>query len=88
MRFMVSVHVTIPPERAAEAAALLPAEGERIAEHQRQGNLEAFYSDATRPPTHVWAVMRAESLEAVHALVDSYPMRKFFDVTYTQLSEE
>ena len=89
MRYMVSVHVVIPPERAAEARALVPAEGERIAEHTKQGILEVAYTDAARPPTRVWAVMRADSLEEVQRLIDTYPMRPFFsDLSYTQLWEQ
>jgi len=85
---MVTVRIVIPPERAQEARSLLPAEGERIAEHKRQGIMEAIYTDAARPPTQVWAVMRADSLEEVQRLVESYPLHEFFDPTYTQLSEE
>lgn len=88
MRFMVMVKVVIPPGREDEAAALLPAEREHVAEHVKQGIMEALYVDTMRPPTRIWAVMRAESLEAVQQLVEGYPMYEFFDLTYTQLSEQ
>lgn len=88
MRFMVSMQVVIPPDRAAEAMSLLPAEGARVAEHTRQGILEALYTDAQERHEYLWAVMRADSLEEAQRLVDGYPMRAFFRPTYTQLSED
>lgn len=88
MRFMVSMQVMIPPERAAEAVALLSAEGARVAEHMRQGILEALYVDALERHEYLWAVMRADSLEEAQHLVDGYPMRAFFRPTYTELSEQ
>lgn len=87
MRFMVSIRIEVPPERAEEARALLPAEREHVAEQLRQGVLEALYTDEPRPATQVWAVMRADSLEATQRLVEGYPLYEFFQCTYTTLHE-
>ncbi|HET9111368.1 MAG TPA: muconolactone Delta-isomerase family protein [Ktedonobacterales bacterium] len=87
MRFMVSIRVEVPPDRAEEVRALLPAERQRAAEHMDQGILEALYLDAAVPAPQIWAVMRAESLEAVQALLASYPLYAYFTPTYTQILE-
>lgn len=85
MRFMVTVNVVIPPERAQEAAALVAAERAYADEQLKLGVLEAIYSEAATPALHLWAVMRADSLEDAQAKVALYPMYEFFQFTCTPI---
>lgn len=87
MRVMVDVRVEIAPERAAEARALLPAENARVAADLQSGAMEAVYYESAIPPTHIWAIMRGDSLEAVQRMVETYPLRAFFRATYTPLRD-
>jgi Muconolactone delta-isomerase len=87
MRFMVDVHIDVAPERGPEARALLPAENARVAADLQSGALEAIYYEEATPPTHIWAIMRADSLEAVQRTVETYPLAAFFRTTYTPLRE-
>ncbi|HEX5569961.1 MAG TPA: hypothetical protein VFX31_01150 [Ktedonobacterales bacterium] len=87
MRVMVDVHVEVAPERRAEAQALLPAETARIAADLQSGDMEAIYYESAMPPTHTWAIMRGDSLEAVQRMVETYPLAAFFHVTYTPLRD-
>jgi hypothetical protein len=84
---MVDVHVEVAPERRAEAQALLPAETARIAADLQSGDMEAIYYESAMPPTHIWAIMRGDSLEVVQQMVESYPMAAFFRTAYTPLRE-
>lgn len=87
MRIMVDVQIAVTPERAEEARALVPAENARVAADLQSGVLEAIYYEQAAPPTHIWAIMRAESVEAAQQMVETYPMRAFFHATYTSLRE-
>ncbi len=83
MRFMVTVHLDIPPERPRELPAMLEAEGAHVAEQVQQGNLEAIYYAAGA--SKVWAVVNADSLEAAQRQVEDYPLFGFMRLTYTPL---
>ena len=87
MRVMVDVHIEIAPERLAEAQALLPAERARVAADLQSGAMEAIYFEDAALPTHIWAIMRGDSLEVVQQMVESYPMAAFFRTAYTPLRE-
>jgi muconolactone delta-isomerase len=87
MRFMVEIQVAVPPERREEVAALTPAERAHVAEQIRQGTLEALYLDEARPPTHVWVVLRADTLEEAQRLIADYPLHDFYNSTYTSLRD-
>jgi muconolactone delta-isomerase len=87
MKFMVAIQVEVPPARREEAASLAQAEREHIAEQMRQGILEALYLDEATPPTHVWGVLRAGTLEEAQRLIAGYPLHEFFTSTYTLLRE-
>ncbi len=87
MRIMVDVHIEVAPERGPEARALMPAENARVAADLQSGVLEAIYYEQAAPPTHIWAIMRAESVEVAQQMVETYPMRAFSHATYTSLRE-
>lgn len=87
MRFMVDVHIEVAPERGPEARALMPAENARVAADLQSGAMETIYFEEATPPTRVWAIMRADSLEAVQRMVETYPLAAFFRTTYTPLRE-
>lgn len=83
MRFMVTVQLEVPPERRSEMPALLEAENAYVAEQLRTGALEAIYLADGAPM--VWAVMRADSLEAARRQTEVYPLYPFMRLTYTAL---
>lgn len=87
MRIMVDVQIAVTPERAEEARALVPAENARVAADLQSGVLEVIFYEQAAPPTHIWAIMRAESVEAAQQMVETYPMRAFFQATYTPLRD-
>ncbi len=84
MRFMLTVHVEIPPELRAELPALRAREDQHIDEQLAQGALEAIYHSAETPPT-IWAVMRADSLEDAQRQAERYPMYPYLRITYAPL---
>lgn len=83
MRFMVTVHLEVPPERRSDLPALLEAEGAYVAEQLQQGHLEAIYYAADAPT--VWAIVQADSLEAAQRQVEGYPLYPFMRLTYVPL---
>jgi muconolactone delta-isomerase len=85
MRFMVTIQIVVPAERRDAVASLMPAEREYVAEHLKQGVLEAIYYEEAMPPVYIWAVMRADSLEEAQRLVAGYPLHEFFQLAYTPL---
>lgn len=87
MRIMVDVQIAVTPERAEEARALVPAENARVAADLQSGVLEVIFYEQAAPPTHIWAIMRAESVEAAQQMVETYPLHAFFHATYTPLRE-
>jgi len=66
-----------------EAAALLPAESERVRELKEQGVLEAFYWTADR--SRGWIVAHSDSREEAEQTLDSMALRRFWDVEIYEL---
>lgn len=87
MRFMVTVQIEIAAERRSELPTLLEAENAYVAEQLERGNLEAIYAAASiaAGAPAVWAIIRADSLEAAQRQVEAYPMYPFMRLTYTAL---
>jgi muconolactone delta-isomerase len=83
MRFMVTVHLEVPPERRSEMPTLLAAENAYVMAEIQRGHLECIYYAAGAPT--VWAVIHADSLEAAQHQVEAYPLYSFMRLTYTPL---
>ena len=82
MKWMATITFKAPP--TAEVLAMLPAERVRTAELVAQGAIEHrfFAADGDQ----VWFVMQGESAAAVDNMLDSLPMRRFFNITFQQLN--
>ena len=82
MKWMVTITFKVPPTE--EVLAMLPAERVRTAELVAQGAIDNrfFAADGSQ----VWFVMNGSSMEEVEGLVNSLPMRRFFNITMQQLN--
>ncbi len=83
MRFLVEMGMKVQP--TPEIMALLPDETARGLELDSQGIREHLFLAADN--SRAWQVFRAESLDEMKAIVESFPMAPYSAVTITALAE-
>ena len=84
MRFLVESSFNQSPTN--EILALIPAETARGLELDQQGIRKALYLAADQ--SRAWQVLVAESQAAVQAVMESFPLFPYLNVTITPLAEE
>jgi muconolactone delta-isomerase len=83
MRFLVEMSMKVTP--TPEIMGLMPGEIARGQELDAQGVREQLLLAADN--SRAWQVLRAESREALNAIVASYPMAPYSAIVVTQLAE-
>ena len=83
MRFLVETTFKQPPTE--DVLALIPAEVEHGKILDAQGLREQLYVAADM--SGAWQVYRGESLDAVRALVATFPLYPYLNTTITPLAE-
>ena len=83
MRFLVEMSLKVPP--TPEIMALMPDEMARGQELDSQGVREQLLLAADN--SRAWQVIRADSREALDALVASFPMAPHSAIVVTPLAE-
>jgi muconolactone delta-isomerase len=81
MRYLVSIH--FDPGQDAARATLLPIEQAAVGNLMEEGVVEAGYLSADR--SRSWMVLRADSQERAHTIMESLPFYPFMTMEYTPL---
>jgi muconolactone delta-isomerase len=84
MRFIVET--TLKQAPTDEVLALIPAESEHGRMLDAQGHREQLYLAADQ--SKGWQIFRGETLEDVQALMATFPLYPFMNVTITPLAED
>ncbi len=84
MRFLVEMSLKVQPTPAI--MALIPAETARGLELDAQGVREHLFLAADN--SRGWQVFRADSLDAVESVVQSFPFAQYSMITITALAEQ
>lgn len=83
MRFLVESSMNIAP--TPEIMALIPAESARGLELDAEGVRECLYLAADM--SRAWQVFRADTPEAVEAILQSFPLAPYTASTITALAD-
>jgi muconolactone delta-isomerase len=83
MRFLVETTFNQAP--TPDILALIPAEVERGMALDAQGIREQLYIAADQ--SRAWQIYRGETAESVRAIVATFPLYPFLNVTITPLAE-